>query len=52
LERGVIRIALTVRLSEIHTAGEVFTLDSDFRIYREGDGRTPESARLCRENIS
>ena len=61
LERGVIRIALTVqeeqadlralmrryrnrpmsladaclvRLSEIHTAGEVFTLDSDFRIYR------------------
>lgn len=61
LERGVIRIALTVqkeqadlralmrryrnrpmsladacmvRLSEIHTAGEVFTLDSDFRVYR------------------
>jgi uncharacterized protein len=61
LERGVIRIALTVReeqadlralmrryrnrsmsladaclvrLSEMHTAGEVFTLDSDFRIYR------------------
>jgi uncharacterized protein len=61
LERGVIRIALTVqeeqadlrplmrryrnrpmsladaclvRLSEIHATGEVFTLDSDFRIYR------------------
>jgi predicted nucleic acid-binding protein len=26
--------ACLVRLSEIHTAGEVFTLDSDFRIYR------------------
>jgi predicted nucleic acid-binding protein len=23
-----------VRLSEIHPAGEVFTLDSDFRVYR------------------
>ena len=61
LERGVIRIALTiqeqradlralmrryrsrpmsladaclVRLSEIHAAGEVLTLDDDFRIYR------------------
>jgi predicted nucleic acid-binding protein len=61
LERGVIRVALTVRdeqtdlralmrryrnrpmsladaclvrLSEIHASGEVFTLDSDFRIYR------------------
>jgi predicted nucleic acid-binding protein len=61
LERGVIRIALTVqeeqadlralmqryrnrpmsladaclvRLSELHTTGEVFTLDSAFRIYR------------------
>ena len=66
LERGVIRIALTVqderadlralmrryrnrpmsladaclvRLSEIHTAGEVFTLDSDFRIYRRHGNR-------------
>ncbi|MEK7407475.1 MAG: PIN domain-containing protein [Acidobacteriota bacterium] len=26
--------ACLVRLSEIHTAGEVFTLDADFRIYR------------------
>ena len=26
--------ACLVRLSEIHSAGEVFTLDSDFRIYR------------------
>jgi predicted nucleic acid-binding protein len=26
--------ACLVRLSEIHTASEVFTLDSDFRIYR------------------
>jgi predicted nucleic acid-binding protein len=26
--------ACLVRLSEIHTDGEVFTLDSDFRIYR------------------
>jgi uncharacterized protein len=26
--------ACLVRLSEIHAAGEVFTLDSDFRIYR------------------
>ena len=26
--------ACLVRLSEIQTAGEVFTLDSDFRIYR------------------
>ena len=26
--------ACLVRLSEIHTSGEVFTLDSDFRIYR------------------
>ena len=26
--------ACLVRLSEIETAGEVFTLDSDFRIYR------------------
>jgi predicted nucleic acid-binding protein len=26
--------ACLVRLSEIHTAGTVFTLDSDFRIYR------------------
>jgi uncharacterized protein len=66
LERGVIRIALTVkdeqtdlralmrryrnrpmsladaclvRLSEIHTAAEVFTLDSDFRIYRRHGNR-------------
>ncbi len=26
--------ACLVRLSEMHTAGEVFTLDSDFHIYR------------------
>ncbi len=26
--------ACLVRLSEIHNAGEIFTLDSDFRIYR------------------
>ena len=26
--------ACLVRLSEIHTAAEVFTLDSDFRVYR------------------
>ena len=26
--------ACLVRLSEIHMEGEVFTLDSDFRIYR------------------
>jgi len=26
--------ACLVRLSELHSAGEVFTLDSDFRIYR------------------
>jgi predicted nucleic acid-binding protein len=26
--------ACLVRLSEIHSAGEIFTLDSDFRIYR------------------
>jgi predicted nucleic acid-binding protein len=26
--------ACLVRLSEIHTGGEVFTLDTDFRIYR------------------
>lgn len=26
--------ACLVRLAELHTAGEVFTLDSDFRIYR------------------
>lgn len=26
--------ACLVRLSEIHPAGEVFTLDSDFRVYR------------------
>jgi uncharacterized protein len=26
--------ACLVRLSEIHTTGEVFRLDSDFRIYR------------------
>ncbi|MBZ5594047.1 MAG: PIN domain-containing protein [Acidobacteriia bacterium] len=26
--------ACLVRLSEIHTSGEVFTLDADFRIYR------------------
>ena len=26
--------ACLVRLSEIHTDGEIFTLDSDFRIYR------------------
>ena len=26
--------ACMVRLSEIHATGEVFTLDSDFRIYR------------------
>ena len=26
--------ACLVRLSEIHSAAEVFTLDSDFRIYR------------------
>jgi predicted nucleic acid-binding protein len=26
--------ACLVRLSEIETAGEVFTLDSDFRLYR------------------
>lgn len=26
--------ACLVRLSEIHTSGEIFTLDSDFRVYR------------------
>jgi predicted nucleic acid-binding protein len=26
--------ACLVRLSEVHSAGEVFTLDSDFRVYR------------------
>jgi uncharacterized protein len=26
--------ACLVRLSEIHTAGRIFTLDSDFRVYR------------------
>lgn len=26
--------ACLVRLSELHTAGDVFTLDSDFRVYR------------------
>jgi predicted nucleic acid-binding protein len=26
--------ACLVRLSEIHPGGEVFTLDSDFRVYR------------------
>ena len=31
--------ACLVRLSEIHTAGEVFTLDSDFRIYRRHGNR-------------
>jgi predicted nucleic acid-binding protein len=66
LERGVIRIALTVqneqtdlralmrryrnrpmsladaclvRLTEMHTAGEVFTLGCDFRIYRRHGNR-------------
>jgi uncharacterized protein len=48
LERGIVRIGLAVqgqqadlladaclvRLSEIHGAAEVFTLDGDFRIYR------------------
>jgi predicted nucleic acid-binding protein len=31
--------ACMVRLSEIHTAGEVLTLDSDFRIYRRHGNR-------------
>jgi predicted nucleic acid-binding protein len=31
--------ACLVRLSEIHTAAEVFTLDSDFRIYRRHGNR-------------
>jgi predicted nucleic acid-binding protein len=31
--------ACLVRLSEIHTAGEVFTLDSDFRFYRRHGNR-------------
>ncbi len=31
--------ACLVRLSEMHTAGEVFTLDSDFRIYRRHGNR-------------
>ena len=31
--------ACLVRLSEIHTSGEVFTLDSDFRIYRRHGNR-------------
>jgi uncharacterized protein len=39
--------ACLVRLAEIHTSGEVFTLDSDFRIYRRHGNRvipvlTPE----------
>jgi len=31
--------ACLVRLSEMHTAGEVFTLDSDFRMYRRNGNR-------------
>ena len=31
--------ACLVRLSEIHAAGEVFTLDSDFRVYRRHGNR-------------
>jgi predicted nucleic acid-binding protein len=31
--------ACLVRLSEIHTTAEVFTLDSDFRIYRRHGNR-------------
>ena len=31
--------ACLVRLSELHTSGEVFTLDSDFRIYRRHGNR-------------
>jgi predicted nucleic acid-binding protein len=31
--------ACLVRLSEIHVSGEVFTLDSDFRIYRRHGNR-------------
>lgn len=31
--------ACLVRLSEIHTAAEVFTLDSDFRVYRRHGNR-------------
>ena len=31
--------ACLVRLSEIHTAGEVFTMDSDFRVYRRHGNR-------------
>ena len=31
--------ACLVRLSEIHSSGEVFTLDSDFRIYRRHGNR-------------
>jgi len=31
--------ACLVRLSEIHTAGEILTLDSDFRIYRQHGNR-------------
>jgi uncharacterized protein len=53
LERGIVRIGLAVqgqqadlladaclvRLSEIHGAAEVFTLDGDFRIYRRHGNR-------------
>ena len=31
--------ACLVRLSEKHAAGEVFTLDSDFRVYRRHGNR-------------
>jgi len=31
--------ACLVRLSEIHSTGEVFTLDSDFRVYRRHGNR-------------
>ena len=31
--------ACLVRLSEIHATGQVFTLDSDFRIYRRHGNR-------------
>jgi hypothetical protein len=31
--------ACLVRLSEIHPTGEIFTLDSDFRVYRRHGNR-------------
>ena len=43
--RPVTRDACLVRLSEIETAGEVFTLDCDFRVYRR-QHLAPGPARL------